>query len=414
MRRQLKSATIKKIVHSKLKKFFEENIQGSKGWHYAKQAKYDPWDIFERLVQACCEKSSIEDVCGDFPGCSADTVQDHVNPLDFEPIVRQVNTFLRETTLAFHFHGNQIITLAMDITNKPFYGDPDHELSVGSKPKDGTYYFNRYFSVSLITPKYRLPVYFRPLRKQDSLSPYDLIQGMWDELRSWLPLQRLLGDAYFYSKEVVESCDFYGFEYLFNMTEYSWVKEAIAVIRETVELMAKAVGLDLRDVKGFYRWLGTHGLRVWKIPNQAVQGTSPASEVVLRIRYQKTKKRSGQIEEKLGFFSYVTNIHASGNYLATLYGSKWGIETGYRVENMFQAYTTSQYTSMRSWLTGLGFMFVSLWLYLNLLLNRYQTELPDSDSLPFTFRAYSTDTLVLIVKKFLRRIQPLWRQQEVF
>lgn len=198
------------------------------------------------------------------------------------------------------------------------------------------------------------------------------------------------------------------------MTEYSWVKEAIAVIRATLELMAKAVGLDLRDIKGFYHWLGTHGLKVWKIPNQAVQGTSPASEVVLWIRYQKRKKRSGQVKEHLVFFSYVTNIHASGEYLATLYGSKWGIETGYRVEKMFQAYTTSQHTSMRSWLTGLGFMLVGLWLYLNLLLNRYQTELPEDDSLPITFRVYSTDTLVLIVKKFLRRVQQLWRQQEAF
>lgn len=188
MPRQLKSATIKKIVHSKLKKFFEENIHGSEGWQYAKQANYNPWDIFERLIQACCEKSSVEDVCSDFPGCSADTVQDHVSLLDFEPIVRQVNTFLRETAQAFHFHGNQIVTLAMDIHDKAFYGDPDHELSVGSKPKDGTCYFNRYFTASLITPGYRLPVHFRPLRKQDSLSPFDLFQRMWDELRSWLPV----------------------------------------------------------------------------------------------------------------------------------------------------------------------------------------------------------------------------------
>jgi hypothetical protein len=237
---------------------------------------------------------------------------------------------------------------------------------------------------------------------------------MWNELRSWLPIQRLLGDGFFYSQDVVESCDFYGFDYLFNMTEYKWVKENIAVIKETLKLMARAVGVDPTDIKPFWHWLGKHGLRTWKFPNQAVKATSPTSEIVLRLRYQKTKKRDGSVQEKIVFYSYVTNINASGDYIAKLYGSKWGIETGYRVQNQFQAYTTSQFTSMRIWLVGLGFVLMALWLFLNLLFNRFHGELSAPDSIPSTLRVYSPDQLVLIAKKFLRRLQDLWRYQEAF
>ena len=410
----LKSATIKKIVQTKLNKFFASYVEGTKGWVYATQAKYQPIDIFERLIQACCENSSIEDVCDEFLGCSADTVQTRINPLEFDQIVHQINSFLKEIAIAFHFHGNQIVTIAIDITDKEFYGDSDHEFSKGSKPKNGTCYFNRYFTATIITPSFRLPVYFRPLRKKDSLSPHKLVQEMWDELRSWLPVQRLLGDGFFYSQAVVESCDFYGFDYLFNMTEYKWVKENIAVIKETLELMARAVGVDPTDIKPFWHWLGKHGLRTWKFPNQAVEATSPTSEIVLRLRYQKTKKRDGSVQEKIVFYSYVTNINASGDYLAKLYGSKWGIETGYRVQNQFQAYTTSQFTSMRIWLTGLGFVLMALWLFLNLLFNRFRNEISDPESLPDIFRVYRMDQLVLIAKKFLRRMQDLWRYQEGF
>ena len=84
MLNHLKSATIKKIVQTKLNKFFALYIDGTKGWTYAPQSEYLPIDIFERLVQACCENSSIEDVCSEFSGCSADTVQYCVNPLEFD------------------------------------------------------------------------------------------------------------------------------------------------------------------------------------------------------------------------------------------------------------------------------------------------------------------------------------------
>lgn len=414
MLKQLRKDTVRKIVQYKLNKLFAKHVKGSNGWQYAKQTIYEPWDIFTRLIQACCEHSSIEDVCSDFPGCSADRVQDRINPLDFDQIVHQINSFLQEIAKSFHFHGNHITTLAIDITDKEFYGDPEHEFSKGSKPKNGTCYFNRYFTASIITSTFRLPVYFRPLRQEDSLSPFDLIQEMWNELRSWLPIQRLLGDAYFYSKDVIETCDFYGFEYLFNMTEYKWVKESIAVIWDTLELMARAVGVDTTDIKIFWHWLGKNGLRTWKIPNQAVEKTSPTSEVVLRLRYQKTKKRNGAVREKIVVYSYVTNISASGDYLATLYGSKWGIETGYRVQNIFRAYTTSQFTSMRIWLMGLGFVLMALWLFLNLLFNRHQGETIEHELCLSSFHVHRQDRLVLIAKKFLRWLQQLWRQQGVF
>ena len=404
---------INRVVLTRLNKLFASYVEGSEGWIYAAQAEYKPLDIFHRLFQAVAENSSVEDVCTDFSGCSPDVVQDRINPLEFEQTVHQINQCLQDVASSFLFHGNQIITLAIDITDKEFYGNKEHELSKGSKPKNGTCYFNRYFTASLISPKFRVPVYFRPLRKQDSASPEVLFQEMWNLLRSWLPVERILGDGYFYSQEVIESCDFYGFDYLLNMTEYPWVKEKIAQIRQMLERMAHAVGVDPTNIRAFWYWLGRQGLRTWKFPNQAVEPSSRPSEIVLRLKLQTKKTKPGAVHEKLVFFSYVTNIQASGTYLETLYGSKWGIETGYRVQNQFRAYTTSQSTSMRIWLMGLGFVVMALWLFLNLRLNRFHEQLTPNEFFREPFRVYRTDQLVLIVKKFLRQLQDLWRYPEV-
>ena len=98
----------------------------------------------------------------------------------------------------------------------------------------------------------------------------------------------------------------------------------------------------------------------------------------------------------------------------TLFGSRWGIETGYSVVDKFQAFTTSEETSMRLWLMGLDYLMVGLWLYLNLLLNRYSESLPEPGTLPPWLRVYNTDKLQLTIKKIIRRIQRLWRHLEVF
>jgi len=49
-------------VQTKLNKFFPSYLKGTEGWVYAAQSKWQPSEIFERLIQAYYEKSSIEDV----------------------------------------------------------------------------------------------------------------------------------------------------------------------------------------------------------------------------------------------------------------------------------------------------------------------------------------------------------------
>ena len=414
MLNHLKSATIKRIVQTKLNKFFALYIDGTNGWTYAPQSEWQPIDIFERLVQACCEKSSIEDVCSEFSGCSADTVQYRINPLEFDQIVQQINQGLQEIASNFQFHGNQILGLAIDINDQEFYGDPNHEFSVGSKPKNGTCYFNRYLTASLITPCYRLPVYFRPLRQTDSLSPIDLITELFASVRFWLPFDRIFADGYFYSREVIDLCDFYQVGYIFNMKNYSWVKEAIEIIHQTINQMARSQGVSTTNLKGLYRWLKKAGLEYWQIPDLNAPTTDPPSVVVLQAVLFRKKKRSGQVTEKLVFYSYVTNLQLSEEYLVTLFGSRWGIETGYRIVDKFQAFTTSEQTSMRIWLMGLAYLLVGLWLYLNLLFNRYSENLPEPETLPLWLRVYNIDKLQLTIKKMIRRIQQLWRHLEVF
>ena len=150
MRKKQNKATVRQRVWSELNKLFDRYLDGAEGWTFSKQSRWRPIDIFQRLVQAALEETSLEDVCSSFEGCSADTVHYRITKLGFMQVVRQLNDLLRYTAQGFHIHGKQKLTLAIDITDYPWYGDRDHELSVGSKPKSGTHYFQRYFTACIL------------------------------------------------------------------------------------------------------------------------------------------------------------------------------------------------------------------------------------------------------------------------
>src|SRR3990172_8288164 len=148
---------VRQQVQSEINKLFELYVEGSNGWKYAKQEAWRPVNVFKRLVQADLEQTSIEDVCTDFEGCSPDTVHRRIGDLQFASAVRVLNDMLRHSVQGFQFHGNERLTVAIDITDNPWYGDRQHEFCVGSKGKQGTFYFNRYFTACILTQGYRIP-----------------------------------------------------------------------------------------------------------------------------------------------------------------------------------------------------------------------------------------------------------------
>ena len=102
-------------------------------------------------------------------------MQYRLNPLKPTQVTDQINRLLRDVGRQVRFHGNYLPTLAVDITDKEWYGDSEHEFSTGSKPKNGTDYSNRYFTATVIHPAWRLPVYVTPLFRQSYKQPDVLI-----------------------------------------------------------------------------------------------------------------------------------------------------------------------------------------------------------------------------------------------
>ena len=361
---------VKDHIWMELFKLFDKFIDKSEGWKYAAQSKWKSADVFRRLAQASLENTSIEDVCGNYDGCSADTVQYRLKKLDFDRTVQQINDALRYIAQGFKLHKNQKFTVAIDVTDHPWYGDTDHELSVGSKIKSGTVFFNRYFTACLLTKTYRIPIYFRPLRQEDGVSPHFLVEELLREVFWWCPISRLLADAWFFSLDLFELLDMYKIEFLFNLKVRDKVKSRIEMIKETQKMLALQNDVDISKPKEFYQWLRKNDLLTFKFESAFTLRNFHQFPVVLQTILQKKQKGRKKYKEYVAVFSYTSNIEASGEYLKSLYKKRWGIETQYRVARQFQAKTSSLSSGLRILLNGLGYILTALWLRLSLISNR--------------------------------------------
>ena len=407
MKKQKKDM-VKEHIWLELYKLFDKFINNSAGWKYAAQSKWKSADVFRRLAQASLENTSLEDVCENYDGCSADTVQYRLKQFDFTQSVQQINDILRFITQGFKFHKSQKIAVAIDVTDHPWYGDTDHELSVGSKIKSGTVFFNRYFTACLITKTYRIPIYFRPLRQEDGVSPHFLVEELLREVFWWCPISRHLADAWFFSLDLFELLNMYKIEFLFNLKVRDKVKERIEMIKYTQQMLAIDDGVSTLNSKEFYQWLKKNGLLTFKFESAFTLRNFHQFPVVLQTVLQKKQKGRKKYKEYVRFFSNTSNIDDSGEFLKSLYRKRWGIETQYRVVRQFQAKTCSLSTGLRIFLNGLGYILTALWLRLSLISNRIQTnkgtiinpELPldtkPKDKLLFT---------VSYVKRSIRREQ---------
>ena len=126
---------------------------------YSHNSVWQPQDIIMRLLRACLENTSIEDICSTEEGASADTVHRRINELDLLQIERLINMWLKEIVTRIKFNHKTKLTVSFDDHTMPYYGDHSQEWITGSKKDKGTHYCLMFSVVSITTGRIRCPIY---------------------------------------------------------------------------------------------------------------------------------------------------------------------------------------------------------------------------------------------------------------
>jgi hypothetical protein len=240
--------------------------------------------------------------------------------------------------------------VAIDITAKPFYGNKNLFMVKGSKRKAGTNYAIQYLTASIIEEGVRFNLLCLSITSLSSLTRkfHELI----NEIRRIIPIKLLFLDRAFGNKTYSKILKFLGHKFIMPITRNYKLKELEYCIKEQ-SVLAK----DEHDI------------------------------VILDYIFNEDKPKEYQENVKLiilhdqrGVIFFITNVYninmKDAYDLCQVYKYRFGIETNYRVDNIFSPFTCSIKATLRYLLMQISLVVQDLWTFLNFLSHKGDWKQP--------------------------------------
>lgn len=271
---------------------------------------------------------------------------------------------------------NKGYCVAIDITAKPFYGNKNLCMVKGSKKKAGTNFAMQYLTASIVEEGVRFNLLCFPI---SSLTLVDRkIQEMISEIEKTVSIKLLYLDRGFANKKYCRIIKLLRYKFIMPITKNRKLNEIEISINNQSFIDDESYTLSELDYI-FYE--------------------KESKE------YQEAVKLLALHEDNKIFF-FITNIYnlKSREYydLIESYRYRFGIETNYRVDNIFCALTSSISASTRYLLMQISLIVQDLWTLVNFLLHEEKKRQPRE-----TYKGnYSIKNIVLSRIKLLNFI---WR-----
>ena len=269
---------------------------------------------------------------------------------------------------------NKGYCVAIDITAKPFYGNKNLCMVKGTKKKAGTNFAMQYLTASIVEEGVRFNLLCFPI---SSLTLIDRkLHEMISEIEKTISIKLLYLDRAFANKKYCRVIKLLKYKFIMPITKNRKLREIELSINEQSFIDDDSYTLSELDYI-FYE--------------------KESKE------YQESVKLLALHEDNKIFF-FITNIYNLENYydLIESYRYRFGIETNYRVDNIFCALTSSIVASVRYLLMQISLIVQDLWTLVNFLLHEEKKRQPRE----FYKGNYSTKEIILSRVKLLNFI---WR-----
>lgn len=301
-------------------------------------------DIWKVLSYATSHRTFIESACSELEGApSGNRLREVLSAaLPASPdLQRQLNTALRAQLPRSLLKGKRSYALAIDITQIPYHGQPQHEEDevMRGEAKSGTTHFHGYATVSIVHNKRRYVVALIWVHLHDTMA--QVVRRLLDRVRRLnIRVRRVYLDKGFCTIEVFRALD----------------RRHVAYI---IPIPAKGKG-ETAGVRKLF--VGKRSYVTTYTFASPEHGTYTVQAVAVR-RY--TKGKYGR--HGVRWFAYaVANLPArcAPRQVFQLYRQRFGIETSYRQMNQVRARTTSRNPLLRLLLVGIAFILFNLYVAL--------------------------------------------------
>jgi len=293
--------------------FLKERVDGIFQFRGARHGD----DVVRALLLASFNNGYVEgsaellDLCGQ-------TVRNHLRYQDPSVLLAANDRVIEEMRSLGALSGPLIV--AIDWHDVMYYGDPNAQGVVGTKPKDGSHHAYRFATASALVSGERLTLAAVPMLDKRVLGYVAILLCKAFELG--IKVKLLLLDRGFYSIELVRWLDSMRIKYIMQIPKHN-----------------RGIGAG---------------------EDRAYTARSPAKGKDERVTF-----RLVTMEEKGKLFIFATNTLIKPERLRRLFRKRWGIETSYRMVNKFLARTTSKIYGIRLLYFYLAILLYDLWVLLN-------------------------------------------------
>ena len=304
-------------------------------------------DTADLILRAAARRSSVTRArAHSRHGTSARHGRRLLAHLDLGRTQRAVTRALREQTRPFL--PRRPVDVAIDFHDVPYYGeaiDPDHPQFVKTQESRGTHRAYHYATLDLLLPNFRFTVALRYLRERNHRQRA-VARLLAEAHRAGVQVRRLYLDREFYEYETL-----------------SWLKAAGYTVITPMRLGSRQ---RERWERGRRSYVTEHILR-----DPKGRGAPLPLRVHVVVRYQKGKKwnrRGAQylVYEVLGHVAEDALRAVPLRQTHTLYRTRFGIETSYRLLGEARPITTSRSPAVRLLYVGVSLLLQNEWVILKL------------------------------------------------
>jgi len=309
-----------------------------------KNSVYKSLDVAYRLVQSAVHNQSLEAMFKLTQYLSADRMLSKLHEVSIETTQKLVRTCNRKLKLP------KKVILAIDFTEKEYYGNKDHPEVMGSK---GGKYVRRYIEVSVVKPALFINVLpVNQLTNDKKALLAQLLDGFQQQYKK-TKVALLLLDRGFFTKEVVKF-----------LTERKIPFIMPAVKNKAIQKLVKSY--EKEEIKNRIKY--------------------EFGATIVNLLFLK-------VEDEI--YIYMTNTRKTPIQTHILYKKRWQIETNFREQNKFTFKTCSKNFNIRYLAFALGGLLFNAW---------QQTR----NILPYTlesyiFKQYLTEELLKLWQKITTR-----------